>query len=73
MLTSVASRPRGLSLLWQRLTAVLTARRTAATTPGTSARGIDTLSEASLRDLGLNRDQVGGNISFAKGDHQRFF
>lgn len=74
MLTSAAAaRPRLWALPWERLVAALTGRRVAATFPGTRARRIDTLSAASLRDLGLERDQVGGNITFAKGEHQRFF
>ena len=73
MLTSAAAPPRLLTLLWQRLTAALTTRRAAATSPGTRARGVNALSAASLRDLGIERDQVGGNITFAKGAHQRFF
>jgi hypothetical protein len=60
-------------LLWQRLAAALTGLRAAAAAPGMKARGVDTLSDECLRDLGLDRDQVGGNITFAKGDHQRFF
>ena len=73
MLTSVAARPLRLTLLWRRLAAALTPRRAAPPAPGTIACGVDNLPVARLRDLGLEKDQVGGNISFAKGNHQRFF
>ncbi len=73
MLTTAAARPSLPALLWKHVVVALTARRAAARAPGTSVRGIDTLSDAGLRDLGLARDQVGGNIAFAKGAHQRFF
>lgn len=73
MLTSAAARPGLPTLLWQRLAAALTPRRAAPPAPGTMVCGVDTLPVARLRDLGLERDQVGGNITFAKGDHQRFF
>ncbi len=58
--------------LWERLVAALTVRGVATPASGTRTRDVGTLSDASLRDLGLARDQIGGNISFAKGSHQRF-
>ena len=73
MLATAAARPTLMALLWKHVVVALTARRAAARAPGTSVRGVDTLSDAGLRDLGFERDQVGGNISFAKGAHQRFF
>ena len=72
MLPSAALRPRRPMWLWERLVAALTVRRTAAPSPGAGSRDVGSLSDASLRDLGLARDQIGGNISFAKGDDQRF-
>ena len=73
MLTSAAARPGLLTRLWLHLVAVLAAHRATGIAPGASVRSVDTLSDAGLRDLGFERDQVGGNITFGKGAHQRFF
>ena len=73
MLTTAAARPSLPTRLWLHLIVALTARRAAARVPSASVRGVDTLLDAGLRDLGFERDQVGGNITFAKGAHQRLF
>jgi hypothetical protein len=69
---TAAARLTGLDLLWRSLSSVLPRWR-AASSQESGLPSADALSSARLRDLGLDRDQAGGNIDFAKVQHQRFF